>query len=455
MKPLLVGNRNSEAEAFQATRFKTILDSINDGVFTVDKDFRITSFNRAAEIITGVNRREALGKPCCEVLKAEICEGECALKETMQSSRPVANKPVRILSSQGARIPISVSTAVLKNEHGNVIGGVESFRDLSAEEELRKQAERKYSFHDMLSKNSKMQEIFELLPQIAQSECNVLITGESGTGKELLAKALHNLSERSSGPLLTLNCGALPDTLLESELFGYKSGAFTGARADKPGRLSAAEGGTLFLDEVGDISAAMQVKLLRVLQERTYEPLGSNKSLHTNVRFIAATHQDMKDEVRLGRFREDLYYRLDVVQISLPPLRDRREDIPLLIEHFIGKLNRRYRRNIQAPDSEALRCLMTYEWPGNIRELQNALEHAFVICRRDIICFDDLPTSLRRVKLKAWKKESANLQEVEMSMIQEALKRNNGNRRATARELGIHKTTLWRKLKQFPFNENP
>ncbi|MGB7624902.1 MAG: sigma 54-interacting transcriptional regulator [Terriglobia bacterium] len=448
MKPSSGGKVESGPEFFHPARFKIILDSINDGVFTVDKDFLITSFNRAAEIITGVKQREAVGRPCWEVLKAEICEGECALKETMRFARPVVNKPVQIISAQGLRVPISVSTAVLKNERGNIIGGVETFRDLSAEEELRKEAEHKYSFHEMLSKNSRMQGIFELLPQIAQSDCNVLLTGESGTGKELLATALHNLSQRSSRPLVTLNCGALPESLLESELFGYKAGAFTGALSDKPGRLSAAQGGTLFLDEIGDISPAIQVKFLRVLQERVFEPLGSNEPMHTDARFIAATHKDLKNEVREGRFREDLYYRLDVVQIALPPLKERREDIPLLIQHFISKLNRRYRRNIQTPDSEALRCLMTYEWAGNIRELQNALEHAFVLCRRDIICLEDLPSSIRKGKAKAWKKDSANLREMEASLIQEALRRNNGNRAAAARELGVHKTTLWRKLKQ-------
>ncbi|MBZ5551660.1 MAG: sigma 54-interacting transcriptional regulator [Acidobacteriia bacterium] len=448
MSPSVEGKVQADTEFFHPSRFKIILDSINDGVFTVDKEFLITSFNRAAEIITGVKQREALGKPCWEVLKAEICEGECALKETMRFARPVVNKPVQILSAQGMRVPISVSTAVLKNERGNIIGGVETFRDLSAEEELRREAEHKYSFHEMLSKNSKMQGIFELLPQIAQSDCNVLLTGESGTGKELLAKALHNLSHRSTGPLVTLNCGALPDSLLESELFGYKEGAFTGANADKPGRLSAAQGGTLFLDEIGDISPAMQVKLLRVLQERTFEPLGSNDSLHTDARFVAATHKDLRNEVREGHFREDLYYRLDVVQIALPPLKDRREDIPLLIQHFINKLNRRYRRNIQTPDTEAMRCLMTYEWPGNIRELQNALEHAFVLCRRDIICLEDLPSGVRKGMTKGTRMGSANLREMELSLVQEALKRHNGNHAAAARDLGIHKTTLWRKLKR-------
>ncbi|MFO7900998.1 MAG: sigma 54-interacting transcriptional regulator [Planctomycetota bacterium] len=253
-------------------RFDVILDSIADGVFTVDKDWRVTSFNRAAEEITGVPREEAIGRLCREVLHANICESACALRQTMETGTPVINKSVYIVTTDGRRIPISISTALLRNEDGEVIGGVETFRDLSVVEELRKELEGRHSCQDMISRNHEMQRIFDIVPDVAASESTVLIQGPSGSGKELLARAIHNTSPRSDGPLVVVNTAALPDTLLESELFGYRAGAFTDARTDKPGRIALAEGGTLFLDEVGDISAASQVKLLRVLQEREYQP---------------------------------------------------------------------------------------------------------------------------------------------------------------------------------------
>ena len=251
-----------------------ILDSVADGVFTVDGDFRVTSFNRAAEEITGVPREEALGRPCCEVFRASICEAQCALKETMHTGRPIVNRSVYILRPDGERVPISVSTALLKDREGNIIGGVETFRDLRLVEQLRAEIARRYTFADILSKNREMRRLFEILPSVAESDSTVLIEGESGTGKELFARAIHNLSPRRDKPLVTVNCGALPDTLLESELFGYKAGAFTDARKDKPGRFALAEGGTIFLDEIGDVSPALQVRLLRVLEDKTYEPLG-------------------------------------------------------------------------------------------------------------------------------------------------------------------------------------
>jgi PAS domain S-box-containing protein len=231
-----------------------ILDSVADGVFTVDEVFRITSFNHAAEEITGVPRREAIGRPCCEVFRASICEAQCALKETMCTGRSVINRPVYILRPEGDRVPISISTAILKDRRGQILGGVETFRDLRLVEQLRAEIARQYTFGDILSKNGEMQRIFAMLPAVAESDSTVLVEGESGTGKELVARAMHSLSPRREKPLVTVNCGALPDTLLESELFGYKAGAFTDARKDKPGRFALAEGGTIFLDEIGDVS---------------------------------------------------------------------------------------------------------------------------------------------------------------------------------------------------------
>ncbi|MBW2207608.1 MAG: sigma 54-interacting transcriptional regulator, partial [Deltaproteobacteria bacterium] len=316
-----------------------ILDSIADGVFTVDADFKITSFNHAAEKITGIHRKEAVGRQCWEVFRASICEKCCALEETMKTGGQIVNQSIFIVNREGDRVPISISTALLKNGRGKMIGGVETFRDLSVVEELRKELAGSHSFYDIISKNKEMQRLFRMLEQVSEGNTTIILVGESGTGKELFAKAIHSLSPREKGPLVTINCGSLPDTLLESELFGYKAGAFTDAKKDKPGRIALAEGGTLFLDEIGDISPALQVRLLRVLQDRVYEPLGSTESIKANVRIVAATNKNLEDMVKKGEFRQDLYYRINVVKLALPPLRERKEDIPLLVEHFIRKFN--------------------------------------------------------------------------------------------------------------------
>nr|HID59472.1 PAS domain-containing protein [Desulfobacterales bacterium] len=302
-------------------QMEIILDCIADGIFTVDSDWRITSFNRAAEEITGVPRNEAVGRVCREVLKAECCEGNCALGETMKSGKPIVNRSVTIVDAHGNRKTISISTAILRNKKGKVIGGVESFRDLTLVEELRKRIDQSYSFQDIISINHQMRQIFEIVPMIAESDSTVLIEGESGTGKELFARAIHNLSPRKNEPFIAVNCGALPDTLLESELFGYKAGAFTDAKKDKPGRFKLAEGGTIFLDEIGDISPALQVRLLRVLQEKVYEPLGGVKTEKADVRIITATNKNLLKMVEDGAFRKDVYYRINVVRLEIPPLR--------------------------------------------------------------------------------------------------------------------------------------
>ncbi|MDP1831750.1 MAG: sigma 54-interacting transcriptional regulator [Geothrix sp.] len=431
---------------------RTILDSINDGVFTVDEDFRITSFNRAAAEIIGISPEAALGQHCWKVFNADICEGACALKETMATGSPLINKQVNIHTTARRKVSISVSTALLRNHSGDVVGGVESFRDLTLVEELRKAAEGRSTFHHMTSANHRMWEIFKLLPLIAQSDSTVLLQGESGTGKELMARAIHELSSRARKPLITLNCGALPDTLLEAELFGHKAGAFTDAKRDRKGRIAAAESGTLFLDEIGDISPALQVRLLRVLQERTYEPLGSSDSIKANVRFVAATHRDLRTEVREGRFREDLYYRLNVMQIAIPPLRERKEDIPALARRFLDKQVALHGRPIRGFTPEAMDRFMRHSWPGNIRELENAVEHACVLCRQDQIQAADLPSTFEGLSPGAPTAgdpgSGKDLQSQERAMIQAALERHGGNRTAAARDLGIHTTTLWRKLRR-------
>jgi PAS domain S-box-containing protein len=426
-----------------------ILESISDGVFTVDRGWRITSFNRAAEEITGIPRGEAIGRPCSEVFRSSMCEADCALRRTMETGQPAINRPAFIVNADGRRIPISVSTALLRAADGEVLGGAETFRDLSLVEELRKELEGRFQVGDLVSRSPSMRRIFDILPQVASSDSTVLIQGETGTGKELLARALHGLSPRRERPFVALSCGALPDTLLESELFGYKAGAFTGANRDKPGRFALAERGTLFLDEVGEISPAMQVRLLRVLQEKTYEPLGGTKPLAADVRIVAATNRDLAGLVRRDAFRQDLYYRIHVVRIDLPPLRRRKEDIPLLVDHFIDRFNRIQGKCIGGVDPDVLALLMAHDFPGNVRELENLIEHAFVLCREGRIETRHLPEDfLARLPRAAGSgRMRSTLHALEAQVILEALRRNRNNRLAAARELGLHKSTLFRRIK--------
>ncbi|SHL05741.1 PAS domain S-box-containing protein [Desulfatibacillum alkenivorans DSM 16219] len=430
-------------------RTDVILESISDGVFTVDHDWRITSFNRAAEDITGVNRQEAIGRLCWEVFRASMCETACALRHTMDTGEKIINKSAYILNADGGRTPISVSTAVLRDEDGNVAGGVETFRDLSVVEGLRKELEGRFQVGDMVSRSDSMRRILDILPQVAASDSTLLIQGETGTGKEMLAHAVHNLGPRKDAPFIAVNCGALPDSLLESELFGYKAGAFTGAEKDKPGRFALAEDGTLFLDEIGDISPALQVRLLRVLQEKTYDPLGGTQSLKTSARILAATNQDLASLVKKGKFRQDLYYRINVVAVELPPLRERKADIPLLVDRFVAKFNRMQNKYLTGISPEVLSAFMAHDFPGNIRELENLIEHAFVLCQKGAIEIQHLPEHFRSSAIEHHGDAdlSGTLRAVEAQAIQDALKRHNYNRLAAARDLGMHKTTLFRKIK--------
>ncbi len=422
-----------------------ILDSIADGVFTVDMDFRITSMNRAAENILGIEEKDALGRLCFEIFHANICEHSCALKETLNTGNNIINKTIFIVNSGGERVPISVSTALLKDKKGSVIGGVETFRDITAIETLRKEIESSYTFEDIVSKNKIMRDLFGILPDIAISDSSVLIEGSSGTGKELIARAIHSLSDRKTKPLVVINCAAVPDNLLESELFGYKAGAFTDAKKDKPGKIALAEGGTLFLDEIGEISPAIQVKLLRFIQEREYEPLGGVSTVKSDVRIIAATNKILREEVRVGHFREDLFYRINVVNLQLPPLAERKEDIPFLIKHFIHKYNILKGKNIEGVSDDVMNILMNHDYPGNIRELENIIEHAFVLCREPYIRQLHLPNHFKNIATPL--QDNLTLEEMERVYILKALEKNSWNRKNTAKDLGIDTTTLWRKIK--------
>ncbi len=430
-----------------------ILNSIADGVFTVDSDWMITSFNRAAEQITGISRAEAMGRKCFDVFRANICQSNCALQDTMRTGQQWVDRRINILNSRGEEVPVSISTSILRDESGKPVGGVESFRDLSGIELLRKDIDNRYTCQDIISKNHEMRRILESLPNIALSGCTVLIEGPTGTGKELVAKAIHNLSARAKGKYVVVNCGALPDALLASELFGYKKGAFTDATKDKPGRFALAKGGTLFLDEIGDISMALQVSLLRVLQEKEYEPLGGTTTIKADVRMIAATNKPLDEQVARGVFREDLLYRLNVVKIVLPALKDRREDIPLLVHRFMRQFNAEHGKRIDAISSAALAILTRYSYPGNVRELQNIIQHGVVLCQGNRIDVNDLPVELQEVENHGRTAKGAStvrpLREAEAETIVKTLHEQDGHRGKTAAALGIDKSTLWRKMKTY------
>jgi PAS domain S-box-containing protein len=468
---IMAGSRKSEPivapppEALHSL----ILDSLREGVFTVDKDFRVTSFNAEAERITGFSRREALGRKCYEVFRASICQRGCALRETIETGRPLRDVRVDVLNATMLPVPIAVSTAVLRDGK-RLLGGVEIFRDISDIERLRSQLKAQGSFENIVGASPAMQRVFQLLPDVAAADAPVLIEGPSGTGKELVASAIHNLSARRGKPFLRVNCGALPDTLLESELFGYLRGAFTDARRDKPGHFMLADGGSILLDEIGDITPAFQLKLLRVLQEGEVQPLGGTRPVKVDVRVLAATNRDLAAMVAEGKFRQDLYYRIRVVPITLAPLKERSEDIPLLVDHFVSLQALKTGKPIREVAPRAMAALCAYDYPGNIRELQNLIERAFVLCHGERIELGHLPTEILHLRqreepaidLQAGRRKPSERAVLRTGLavktsaaedpvaqkLREALAAHGWRRTETARVLGIGRNTLWRRMRE-------
>ncbi|MDH3328466.1 MAG: sigma 54-interacting transcriptional regulator [Desulfobulbaceae bacterium] len=451
----VIGGVQSFRDVTHLLQNRFILDSVTDGVFTVDQKLLITSFNKALEKITGYSTEEVLGRKCGEVFGTEICGTEnCPMSMAITSGIGPTASNIQITDKDGRRVPVNIIATALTDDRGNVLGGVETVRDLTEITELKRKLSLEGSDEGILTRSPKMQRILSVLPEFAKSDATILVLGESGTGKELIAQAIHAQSNRNDKPFVAVNSGALPDTLLESELFGYKAGAFTDARKDRKGRFAAAEGGTLFLDEIGDISQAMQVKLLRVIQSKTYEPLGSNQPVNTDVRIIAATNRDMEAMVNEGTFREDLYYRLNVVKIDLPPLRERMEDMPLLVDHFIDKLNRQRNRQVQGISEEVLSILIHHDYPGNIRELENIIEYAFILCHEGLIMPHHLPEWLTKDREEgAFISGPLTLKEMERKAIIDSLKRNDYRKMKTCRQLGISKDTLRRKIKSYAISD--
>lgn len=429
----------------------TILENIGEGVITIGLDKRITSFNPAAVRITGFKMDEAIGQYCFDIFRTNLCASRCVMDQSIETGTRQQNVRAWIINKTRNQVPISLSTSFLKDEKGSTVGLIEIFRDLTDFEKLRRQITRSFTPEDIIGTHARMQEIFAVLPDIAQSDSAVLIEGPTGTGKELFARAIHHLSSRKHGQFVAINCGAMPDTLLESELFGHTKGAFTGAVRKKPGRVLLADKGTLFLDEICNISDSFQADLLRVLERGDFVPLGGTTAMTSDFRLISTTNRALKSMVEEGTFREDLYYRINVVRITLPSLKERREDIPLLVEHFIEKYNILKNRSIKGATSKVLSQLMDYPFPGNIRELENIIEHAFIVCKEDYIDIDHLPSDFT-----GWFKRDANhfpildpLDHAEAERISQILHKHEGNRVETARELGISRSTLWRKIKKY------
>ncbi len=427
-------------------RFEAVLRSISDGVFTIDLQGRITCFNRAAAVITGADRAWALGRPCHEVFRSETCRDACPLRYTLESGQPVVDLVVHLQGTGDERIPVSISTALFRDRRGRVVGAVATFRDLRQVEDLRRHIEERFTFDDIVSRSPVMRGVLDSLPTIAASGTTVLITGESGTGKELVARAIHQHSGRQQGPFVPVNCAGIPDTLLEAELFGYEAGAFTGASRSKPGRFARAEGGTLFLDEIGDMPMQLQAKLLRVLQDGTYEALGGVRARTADVRVVTATNRQLDTMVEQGTFRRDLYYRIKVFEIQLPPLHRRMEDVPLLVEHFIRRLAVERDKEVAGVTPAALQLLLAHDYPGNVRELYNAVIHGFVLTPNRLIDAHHLPSWLQPDAAAGPQPPAESLKDLERGFLTATLARHGNNRLATARALGIHKTTLYRKL---------
>ncbi len=439
----LIGQRN---------KLEAIFNSNIEGTFTIDHEWNITSFNNSAAKITGYKKQEAIGKKCWEIFNSNLCRNGCHMEQTMNKGKSTIDNELKIVHKNGSRIPIRVNSAILLNNKNEKTGAVETFMDISEIKNLSDHLHEKYSYENIVGKNKELKKIISVLENVAQTNSSVLLTGESGTGKELAARAIHLNGSRRTGPFIAVNCSAFVESLIESELFGHEKGAFTGAVKTKTGRFELAKGGTLFIDEIGDLSLRVQTKLLRVLETRKFERVGSNKSIMMDARIIAATNKNLHEEILSGKFREDLFYRINIINIHLPPLRERKDDLPLLINHFIDHFNEKFGKSIKQLSSSAYELIFEYDWPGNIRELENVIEHCFILCSGSVIQVEHLPKTLKNFKNNSSSKVSLritnDLREMEKEIILSALENNKWNKKQTAKELKIDPSTLWRKMKK-------
>lgn len=428
-----------------------ILDSLGEGVFTVDKSFRINFFNKAAEKITGHNREDVIGQFCKNVFRSKKCFSDCPIALVLNSQKNIYDFESKIATANSNQIPIKLNAAVLHNDEEKPIGGVISFREISDLERIKQDLTKETQFCGIIGKSKPMKEIFELIREIAESDAPVFIHGESGTGKEMVANAIQQTSSRKDKVFIKLNCSVFPEHLLASELFGHVKGAFTDAVKDRPGRFEIADGGTIFLDEVAEMPLQMQLQLLRVLQEGTFERVGESITRRVDVRVIAATNINIEEALRSGKFREDLYYRLNVIPIEVPPLKDRLVDLIPLVKYFLTKFSLLYKKEISDLDDEALELLSNFEWRGNVRELENVIEYSFVRTNNsNIILAAKLPPAVRdnSFKKKSFNKYLNEDDSFEKHQLLDVLERNHWNKTKSANELKIGRTTLWRRMKQ-------
>ncbi|HCY75627.1 MAG TPA: sigma-54-dependent Fis family transcriptional regulator [Ignavibacteriales bacterium] len=431
-------------------RTDTILNSLAEGVITVDKEFKITFINEAASLMTGFHKDEVIGKICKNVFKSEFCLENCPIARILKFGKSIFDFDSQIECKDSTPVPIRLNAALLRDENNNPSGGVITFRDISILKKIEGILNDEFNFHGLISNSKSMKEIFTLVKQISDSAAPVLITGETGTGKELIADAIQNLSKRVKNNYVKVNCSVIPQNLLASELFGHLKGAFTDAQKDRVGRFELAHNGTIFLDEIGEMPLQMQPQILRVLQDGTFERLGESITRSVNVRIITATNIDLEKTINEGRFREDLFYRLNVIHIELPPLRKRTDDIPLLTNHFLRKYSLIYKKNIPHIDDECIEHLMQWHWPGNIRELENAVEFAVIRNKTDKdLCICSFPQKIREnIYCDQKHSEKLNIQTpFENSNLLALLNQYKWNKTKVAQILGVDRTTLWRKLK--------
>jgi two-component system response regulator HydG len=433
------------------TRLEGIFASVKDGIITVDPELRIIEANKSTENICGITGKEVSGKIFSQCFSQ--CSKSCfeVLRQTLEKKMTIKEYRIECGHQQRHQQTVSVTSSPLQDPECKFMGAVLVIRDITLLRDLERELRERHQFQNIIGRSKKMQDIYRLLEDLANLETTVLITGESGTGKELVAQALHYSGQRAFRPFVTVNCSALTESLLESELFGHVKGAFTGAIKDKQGRFQAANGGTILLDEIGDISPLIQLKLLRVLQEKEFERVGESTPQKVDVRVIACTNKDLKEKVKRGEFRQDLYYRLKVVEVSLPPLRERLEDLPLLVDRFCRSFNERFKKNIEGISNEVLSRFMNYSWPGNVRELEHVMEHAFVLCHGPVITLEHLPSEISNYEKtekitipKTHAKEPKQAQE-----ILDALNKTGWNKAKAARILGISRRTIYRKINSY------
>ena len=449
-------SRDLEICLTQEDCFEAIFNSVTEGIITVNNDLVVLNINKASADYIGISRHMAIGKKYSMVFQDRLGDIEPILKMTLQAQTAITNFCSTSYGKDSIQKRFVINTSILKNNKDLNYGLVVVFKDITELSTLRYQVSQQDRFLKsgllyIIGKNKKMQEIYRLIENVADSDASTLIYGESGTGKELVARAIHDKSHRAKGPFVKVNCSALPETLLEDELFGHVRGAFTNAIRNKMGRFQLADKGTIFLDEIGDISPAIQVKLLRVLQEGVIERVGDTMPINIDVRVILATNKNLKELINKNRFREDLYYRLKVISITLPPLRERKDDMDLLVKHFIEKYNIKTGKNITSIDKNVLDLFLKYSWKGNIRELENAIEHAFVLCRSNVIKPSHIPAEINNIEENV----SCSPCEAkdEKTLIESALIKSGWNKSKAARALGIDRTTLWRKTKEMGINE--